>query len=274
MKFDARRVTHVLEYAGGAVVEFPLPVHTQGEIMKKVFGFIGSPLKEKSNTYTVTKMVVDKLTEIDPEIAFELFTAGGIKLDFCKGCWNCMTRGSCLTDPKDDMEMLRGKMLAADFIIFGSPLYTTHVSGQTKTFLDRLAAWYHTLRLAGKPGMTVATTAGYPVDEVHEYLGNMMKALGIVPIARLDAYGYFPGMLAEPQKAKEDASRAADQVYPYITGRKKVESGAEMDEMFDAMKTKVVYSRQWLAADYEYWEANDMLGLNSYAELLEKLKLK
>ncbi len=242
--------------------------------MNKVFGFIESPLKEKSNTYTLTRMMLDKLADMDSSISCELLTAGHIKLDFCKGCWNCMTQGQCPGDSKDDMGMFREKMLEADFIIFGSPLYTIHVSGQTKTFLDRLAAWYHVLKLAGKPGMTVVTTAGYPVEGVHEYLEEMMRALGMRPVARLGAFGYLPGMLAEPEKAKVDASKIAVQIYPYITGQKKVESSKEMDEMFSAMKSKVVYSRQWLKADYEYWEKNDMLGLNSYAELLDKLKKK
>jgi len=40
------------------------------------------------------------------------------------------------------------------------------------------------------------------------------------------------------------------------------------------MKQKSVMGREWLPADYAYWKKNDMLSLNSYAELLAKVRAK
>ena len=44
--------------------------------MKKVFAFIESPLKEKSNTYTLTKMLLDSLVEKDSSIKYDLLSSG------------------------------------------------------------------------------------------------------------------------------------------------------------------------------------------------------
>ncbi len=240
--------------------------------MKKIFGFIGSPLKEKSNTFTLAKMMADRLVEKDKNIEYEIFTAGHVKLNFCTGCWACMTKGFCPQDKKDDMGMLKEKMSEADFIIFGSPVYTHHLSGQMKTFMDRLAAWYHTIRLAGKPGLTVSTTASTGQDIVHEYLSMLMGCLGIKTVASLDAIGYFAGMFKDPEEAKKKAFEVAEILYPYVTGEKLIESDENMEECFRVMKAKSIEGAKWLPADYEYWKNNGMLELNSYAALLEKMK--
>lgn len=240
--------------------------------MKKVFGFIGSPLKEKSNTYTLTKMMLDKLLEMDPGISHEILTAGHVNISYCKGCWSCMTKGheSCPLDKKDDMGILKRKMLGADFIIWGSPIYTAHMSGQMKTFLDRLAAWYHLMRLSGKPGLTVITTGSTFQEELHDFFGQLMGCLGIKVIARLDTVAYTPGVFRNPDLARARAEEAAKIIYPYITGEKTVCSDNDMEGYFLAMKEKVVSGKKWLKGDYEYWETNNMLELDSYATLLEK----
>lgn len=240
--------------------------------MKNIFAFIGSPLKERSNTWALTMMLIERLKEMDNHIAAEVLTAGHVKINPCLGCWNCMTKGICPLDKLDDMGRLKEKMLQADFIILGSPVYTYTVSGQMKTFLDRLAAWYHTIRLAGKPGLTVATTAGSGFEQVHQLLGMLMGALGVKVVAKLETYGYFPKTLRDPEAARKAAYAAAEQIHPYLTGAKQIETDPEMEECFQMMKQKSVMGRQWLPADYNYWEKNGMLGINSYAELLAKLR--
>jgi len=242
--------------------------------MKKIFAFIGSPLKENSNTYNLTKMMTDSIIERDKNITCEILTAGHVNLNYCKGCWSCMTKGFCPQDKTDDMGIIRGKMLKADFIIFGSPVYIMQVSGQMKTFLDRLCAWYHTIRLAGKPGITVSTTANSGLKEVHDFLYMLMSALGIKVIANLDTIGFFPKVLKDPVEAKEKALKTADIIYPYITGKKPVETDETLEEFFIAMKNKSTFGREHLPADYEYWEKSGMLEVNSYKELLKKIRNK
>ena len=240
--------------------------------MKKIFAFIGSPLKERSNTYTLTMMMVERLKEMDKDITADVLTAGHVNIKSCLGCWTCMTKGFCPLDKQDDMGMLKEKMLQADFIIWGSPVYTYTVSGQMKTFLDRLAAWYHQIRLAGKPGLTVTTTAGNGMDQVHLLLGMLLNALGVKIVANLETYGYFPKTLKDPDEARKAAHAAAEQIYPYFIGKKQIESDPDIEECFKMMKQKSVMGREWLPADYAYWEKNDMLSLNSYAELLAKVR--
>ena len=196
--------------------------------MKKIFAFIGSPLKEKSNTYTLTKMMLDRLKSLDKDIQYEILTSGQVKINYCLGCWTCMTKGFCPQDKLDDMGMLKEKMMAADFIIWGSPVYIMHVSGQMKTFLDRLCCWFHLIKLAGKPGLTVATTGQQGLETIHEYFEMLLGSLGVVSVGRLDAVGYYE-RLKDPQEAQRKAEDAAKQIYPYIIGERVPQSNKLME---------------------------------------------
>lgn len=241
--------------------------------MMKIFGFIGSPLKKNSNTYTLTRMMLDKLQEMDENIDYEVFTAGQVNINYCKGCWSCMKKGKCPQDKQDDMGLLKKKMTDADFIIWGSPVYTMQVTGQMKTFLDRMCSWYHLLKLAGKSGMTVSTTANSGLAEVQDYLKMMLCATGVKIVTDLGTYGTFPKTLTDPEQALKEAYKTVEIVYPYITGEKKAETDDDLEECFQIMKNKVTYGAKWLPYEHQYWQENGMLDLNSFDDLLRKIRL-
>ncbi|EKF84761.1 flavodoxin family protein [Methanobacterium formicicum] len=240
----------------------------------RIFGFIGSPLKNKSNTYTLTKMMLDKLQDIDGNLKYDLFTAEDVNIMSCKGCWSCMSSGFCPLDERDDMGVLKKKMLESNLIIWGSPVYAMQVSGQMKTFLDRLAHWYHTLRLAGKPGVTVSTTAGSGLEEVHGYLRVVLNATGVKVVSTLDTFGTLPGTLVNHENALKSANKVAYEIYPFLTGEKPITSDKGLEETFQANKIKVTYGAEVLVADRRYWEENGILEMNSFNELLQKIKQK
>ncbi|MDD2773571.1 MAG: NAD(P)H-dependent oxidoreductase [Elusimicrobiales bacterium] len=234
--------------------------------MRKVFGYIGSPAKANSNTLKVAQMLGEELLLRDRKISCEFLTAGDVPLKPCSGCWDCMTKGICPLDKTDGMGLLRQKMLDADFLVWGSPVYAMTVSGQMKIFLDRLCAFYHTLRFAGKPGLTVATTARTGLRQTHELLAMLMCAAGAHSVAKLEAYGYMSGHLTDEKDARKAARETADKVYPYVTGERLVESTPKMEKIFPAIRDGI--ATQFLEGDYQYWKENGMLDCKSYAELL------
>lgn len=236
----------------------------------KIFGFIGSPLKDKSNTYTLTRMLVDKLANIDNRIECDIITASDVHITPCTGCWSCMAKGFCPLDARDDMAILKDKMVKSNLIIWGSPVYAMQVSGQMKTFLDRLAHWYHTLRLVGKPGVTVSTTAGAGLEEVHQYLKVLLNAAGVKVVSTLDTYGTLPGTLLNPENASKLAEEVAYKIYPFITGSTPIETDEGLEKSFQTNKTKVMYGAEVLGADLIYWQDHGMMEMNSFEELLHK----
>lgn len=64
-----------------------------------------------------------------------IFDAGHADLHPCLGCGACGMSGPCIQ--KDDMADLRGHMLAADMVVFVTPLYYFGMSAQLKMVIDR-----------------------------------------------------------------------------------------------------------------------------------------
>ena len=62
------------------------------------------------------------------------------KISFCRGCLACQHTGECVI--ADDANIIAGKMLTADAIVFATPVYYYEMSGQMKTILDRANPLY------------------------------------------------------------------------------------------------------------------------------------
>lgn len=63
-----------------------------------------------------------------------------LDMKFCKGCLACQKTGKCVI--KDDIAPLIDTVRSADVLVFASPVYYYSVSGQLKTFLDRMNPIY------------------------------------------------------------------------------------------------------------------------------------
>ena len=63
-----------------------------------------------------------------------------LDLKFCIGCLYCQSHDKCALT--DSMNSLYGDVQSADVLVFATPIYYYEMSGQLKTFLDRLNPLY------------------------------------------------------------------------------------------------------------------------------------
>ena len=64
-----------------------------------------------------------------------------MNINYCSGCGYCVgNKGQC--SQKDDMEQIKDKLVTADVIVLATPVYFYTMSGQLKTFIDRLCYFY------------------------------------------------------------------------------------------------------------------------------------
>ncbi len=112
----------------------------------KVLGINCSPRKE-GNTEILIKEVFKALEKED--IKTELFQIGGKELNGCVACMKCRKEadGVCHKKNKVINECI-GKMLEADGIIIGSPVYFADLTSEAKALID--VAGY-AIRGAGNP---------------------------------------------------------------------------------------------------------------------------
>ena len=131
-----------------------------------ILGLSCSP-RDAGNTSILLQHALDGAQEEGAETEF--FSVFGKDIQPCDGCWVCLREGRCHIE--DDMQSLSEKMLAADGIIFGTPVYIYSMTGQAKVIMDRTSH----LRLANKVGgVVVAAGSLGSIDPIKDLYFNMV----------------------------------------------------------------------------------------------------
>ncbi len=97
-----------------------------------VIAIIGSP-KKNGTISRIAKKILEG-AEINGNNT-EILNLYDFDIKPCRGCWICSKSGRCCI--KDDFENIFNKILEADVIILGSPVYWANISGVMKNFFDR-----------------------------------------------------------------------------------------------------------------------------------------
>ncbi|GAB6061977.1 flavodoxin family protein [Deferrisoma palaeochoriense] len=152
-----------------------------------VIAFCASP-RPGGNTETLAGAVLDGAREKGAEI--RLVRIADLDLRPCQGCGACRPEGNCVLG--DAMDEAASSILAADAVVFASPVYMWQVPGPGKTFIDRMCRFLTpelTSRIpAGKP-IGFAYTQGNPEPGAFgvyfDYLERMFGFLGFAPAGRV-----------------------------------------------------------------------------------------
>jgi multimeric flavodoxin WrbA len=138
----------------------------------------------------------------------------------CDGCMTCHQSGECKI--KDDMQKVFEKLLAADGIILGSPVYFWSVSSQTKALMDRTYALrypYH--RLNNKVGGAIVATGRRGSVTALSIINNFFLGHDMI-ISRLgiSGYGTDKGEVKRDKRAMEGAGLLGRQIVQLIKALK------------------------------------------------------
>ncbi len=99
------------------------------------------------------------------------------KINFCKACYACFQTGSCVQ--KDDMTDILQKVKEAEVLLLATPTYFLTMSGQMKTFIDRLLPEWQGLGgkevyviVTGHDGKEGLKRVGNNLVDIFNHLGN------------------------------------------------------------------------------------------------------
>ena len=221
-------------------------------------GFVGVN-HERSSTVEYIRDVLSFVSDkIDIDI--ELYTQANSQLRMCKGCCTCFNRHYCPLDSLDHMDIIKEKMLNADFLIFGSPVYMHSVSGCMKNFFDRISYWSHLMPLRGKNCMLISSADSNGGNLTTNYMEKITSYLGCPAVVRANIFGvngYDDG------KKKIHADTLVECIdHP-------IKSNAQIEKIYLALNM-VMNSRVALEGnvEYEYWKKNGMLNAESFESLI------
>jgi multimeric flavodoxin WrbA len=111
----------------------------------KILGIVCSP-RIGGNTEILVKEALAGAKELGANV--ELITLSEKNISFCDGCDSCTKTKKCKIE--DDMQEIYLKLLEADGIIFGTPVYFWNVSAQAKALIDRTYVFREGRRLRNK----------------------------------------------------------------------------------------------------------------------------
>ena len=169
----------------------------------KIVAINGSPHGGIGNTSLMIEMF--RPTSQEAGFDLEVITLHDKDIGYCTGCAVCIEKGKCWIP--DDHRGIVKKLLEADGIILGCPVYFFQVTGQMKTFLDRSLAWGHKPRDKHKPGLAVSVPAVFGEEEVGAYLARMLHVYGAYSVGALTALATGPGGFLGKEAVE---ARAAD----------------------------------------------------------------
>ncbi|MEZ4527557.1 MAG: flavodoxin family protein [Desulfobacterales bacterium] len=134
----------------------------------KILGISGSPRKDEvSGTCILVKTVLEN-TGAD----YEMISLKGKKISGCIACLGCAKDNVCKV--RDDMVVLREKIVEADAYVIGAPNYYSTLNALTHAFMERWFQFRHREGnlLWGKLGVAVGVggMAGhFPTDEIEKF---------------------------------------------------------------------------------------------------------
>jgi len=178
-----------------------------------VLGISGSPRKN-GNTDIVVKKALEVISE-EKQVETMFLRIADFNIKHCKGCRECMETGEC-SIKDDDFNTVLEKLMKAELVVVGAPVFWFGPPGVMKDFIDRTHGFYTDPRhLAGKKVgiISVATSSGF---EPHEKILSWMKYYGAEIISKIRIYAREKGEVlqrpGEMAKVTEFAKKLSERL--------------------------------------------------------------
>ncbi len=216
----------------------------------KIAAICGSP--HKGNSYSVLHLIKENY----PHIEVKILMLSKVDIKMCKGCYGCVLKGEKFCPLKDDRDMIVKEMLDADGVIFASPTYAAQVPGILKNFIDRISYLAHRPVSFDKFAMSIATGAGYGIDETNKYMSKMFSGFGfnVVPSVELQI---LPKKMMSEKRKKENQNnifKAFDKFIAAVNKKERDTPSVGLVIVFSIFKSVSMAFKDVYRADYEYYK--------------------
>lgn len=241
--------------------------------MKKIFAYIGSGAGENSHTYIYTKKILDEtLKKSNSQIQFDIYTPANTTINGCKSCNSCFEKGICPLDNSDDMKMLKQKIISADFIIFGTPIYAHNISSDMKRFIDRISYFMHILILSDKYAIALSTTSnnGYTIGI--DYLQKTFRFLGAKMVAKDNVSLHYPPEFSNKKIIAKKVDLYSNLIIKCLNDSSMLRSDIEINKIFFSLKDRIKSYELFPNFEYNYWKENGLFECETFDEVIIKNK--
>jgi len=221
-------------------------------------------VEHKGSTYNTVQLFKKQLN-IGEDNLTEYFLPKDMP-HFCCGCNNCFLKGENFCPHQNYVTPIKEAILNAELIIFASPVYVFHVTGQMKAFLDHFAFQFMIHRpnklMFSKTALIVSTGAGGGTAST---IKDVSKSLIWWGISGIFSFGF--------------AIRAAN--WDEITAKNKLKMERKIKNISNKIKSKIKKPKfgmnikilfyinrtiqkkfGYSPCDKKHWESNGWFGKN------------
>lgn len=218
--------------------------------------------ERKGSTYNIAQLFLNRLRDEKSDVT-EIFLPKDMP-HFCKGCSMCFMKGEEYCPDYEQVNKIRIALEKADLLIFASPVYVYHTTGQMKALLDHFGYQWMVHRpnkaMFGKIALVISTAAGAGMKSTNKDIADSLTFWGIARIFR-----YGKGVAAIDWNSVSDDKESAiykdvDKISSKIIKKfKNVTPSIKVKALFYAMR--IAQKRGGFnKTDVEYWKEQGWLG--------------
>ena len=205
------------------------------------------------STYNLGKMLVEKFKGADVK---EFFLPKDFS-DFCIGCATCFMKDETKCPHYNKLKPITDAIDEADLLVFTSPVYVYHATGQMKAFLDHYGWRWMVHRpeekMFKKQAVVIATAAGAGMKSTIKDIKHSMFFWGVAKTHKLGVAVRAISFDEIPKKRLEKIDKKLQRIAQKI---KKTQENAK-----PKITTRVVFSAMAMMnkkgglnpVDAEYW---------------------
>lgn len=219
----------------------------------------------KGTTYCVARKLVHKIKQQDRQKTKvkEFF----LPRDFdkpCLGCGTCFHEDLTHCPHFEKLKPLSDAILAADVLIFDSPVYVYHATGQMMSFLDHFGTWWMVHRprveMTRKQAVVISTAAGGGMNSTNRDMADSLEMWGVRRIYRLG----FGVRALKPEEVPVGVRQSIDQKTQMVADQIVLEHGMKGMNLkgkkwFYAVRTAHIMGFSF-APDRRYWGKQGWFG--------------
>ena len=216
--------------------------------------------ERKSSTYNIARQFIGKLSSSEEDIV-EFFLPRDLP-NFCRGCGQCFLKDKSKCVDYKYVEPILKAIEQCDLIIFATPVFVYHVTGQMKAFLDHFAFQWMIHRpnesMFKKQALIISTAAGAGTKSAMKDISDSLWYWGV---GRTYKYGINVRATNwnevsdnNVEKINRDVNRISNKI---LKERSKNSPSLKVKFLFYAMR--IMHKKIELSkSDKDYWTEKDL----------------
>lgn len=222
----------------------------------------GSP--RKGNTYLAARKFLAALAKRGEVEASEFFLPKDMP-KFCRGCATCVMQGEEKCPHAQYSQPILSAMLAADALLFTTPVYVMSTSGIQKNLLDHFPFLFINHRprpeFFGKKAFVLSTTVGAGLQSAMKPIATCLKFWGVNRVYRKGFRIFALNWDEMPKEKQEKYDRQIDRCAEKFRRAVLKGPGAPypFTRFFYAMSRWMIKKGMAAPLDREYWRAQGWL---------------